>query len=327
MNHLNHLTRTTRRGLRGVLTVLMVLGLVGTAGAQSAEVVEYYHLDALGSVRAVTNQSGAVVRTHDYRPFGEGENPAAGSEPTRFTSKERDAESGLDYFGARYYASRTGRFTTVDPLMGTELALVDPQRWNRYSYVGNRPTRLLDPDGRGWASALFKVGKAVYKGADIASEFYGLYEDAKTLVASDSTLSQRAWAGLSLASEIWSPVSLGDAKAGASFAVKHSDDVSSIVRRSADAGTLAIGRGTDLAKVGAVKPGEYAIIFEATGVTQIDWKTNAGRLRDAMSQGRPIRDVSPGDKNGLFLNLERRLLEDRGWSFDQATGLWMPPGS
>ena len=70
---------------------------------------------ALGSVRAVTNASGAVVRTHDYRPFGEGENPTAGTDPTRFTGKERDTESGFDYFGARYYASRSGRFTTVDP--------------------------------------------------------------------------------------------------------------------------------------------------------------------------------------------------------------------
>jgi RHS repeat-associated protein len=146
MHHLNHLTRTTRRDLRGVLTVLMVLGLAGTAAAQTAEVVEYYHLDALGSVRAVTNQSGTVVRTHDYRPFGEGENPAAGSEPTRFTGKERDAESGLDYFGARYYASRSARFTTADPAhVGGNI--FDPQSWNAYAYARNNPLRYTDPSG------------------------------------------------------------------------------------------------------------------------------------------------------------------------------------
>jgi RHS repeat-associated protein len=229
MEYQNLLMRHVRTACH-VVAVLMVLGFVDTAGAQSAEVVEYYHLDALGSVRAVTNQSGAVVRTHDYRPFGEGENPAPGSDATQFTGKERDAESGMDYFGARYYASRTGRFTTVDPLMGTELALVDPQRWNRYTYVGNRPMRLVDPDGRGWASALFKVGKAVYKGADIATEFYGIYEDAKTVVARDSTPGERAWAGLSLASEIWSPVSIGDAKGLASFALRHSDEAGAVSR-------------------------------------------------------------------------------------------------
>jgi RHS repeat-associated protein len=132
--------------VRHVAAGLMFLGFAGTAGAQSAEVVEYYHLDALGSVRAVTNQSGAVVRTHDYRPFGEGENPAAGSEPTRFTGKERDAESGLDYFGARYYASRSGRFTTVDPghVGGT---IFNPQSWNGYAYALNNPLRFVDPLG------------------------------------------------------------------------------------------------------------------------------------------------------------------------------------
>jgi hypothetical protein len=53
-----------------------------------------------------------------------------GSPPVLCT-EERDAESGFDYFGARYYASRLGRFTTVDPALNIEAALADPQRWNR----------------------------------------------------------------------------------------------------------------------------------------------------------------------------------------------------
>lgn len=52
------------------------------------------------------------------------------------------------YFGARYYASRTGRFTSIDPVITLEQNLVDPQRWNRYAYVRNNPTRYVDPDGR-----------------------------------------------------------------------------------------------------------------------------------------------------------------------------------
>ena len=111
-------------------------------------VTEYYHLDALGSVRAVTNAGGTVLRTHDYHPFGEGVGVAAGTNPARFTGKPRDVETGLDYFGARYYAQGTGRFTTVDPVLEVEQGLVDTQRWNRYSYVSNRPTSRVDPDGR-----------------------------------------------------------------------------------------------------------------------------------------------------------------------------------
>lgn len=64
----------------------------------------------------------------------------------QFTLKERDIETGLDYFGARYYGSTQGRFTSVDPLMASGL-VVDPQSWNRYSYSSNNPLRFTDPTG------------------------------------------------------------------------------------------------------------------------------------------------------------------------------------
>jgi RHS repeat-associated protein len=93
-------------------------------------------------------------------PFGEeipasyGVRPAIGGYGAtdgvkkRFTGKERDLESGLDYFGARHYQNQSGRFTSTDPVLDTEQALVDPQRWNRYTYVRNNPFRYVDPDGR-----------------------------------------------------------------------------------------------------------------------------------------------------------------------------------
>jgi len=66
----------------------------------------------------------------------------------KFTQKERDTETGLDYFGARYYASTQGRFTSVDPANITGRHVVNPQRWNLYVYVNNNPLALFDPDGR-----------------------------------------------------------------------------------------------------------------------------------------------------------------------------------
>ena len=63
-----------------------------------------------------------------------------------FTSKERDAETGLDYFGARYFSSAQGRFTSVDPLMASAHAS-NPQSWNRYAYALNNPLRFTDPNG------------------------------------------------------------------------------------------------------------------------------------------------------------------------------------
>ena len=70
-----------------------------------------------------------------------------------FTGKERDAESGLDYFGARYYGSAMGRFTSPDPKMFPH-DLTDPQSWNKYGYTRNNPLRYTDPDGEDWQDAL-----------------------------------------------------------------------------------------------------------------------------------------------------------------------------
>lgn len=69
----------------------------------------------------------------------------------KFTGKERDAESGNDYFGARYYASSMGRFLSPDWAAKIEpvpyAKLDDPQSLNLYAYVRNNPLTRFDPDG------------------------------------------------------------------------------------------------------------------------------------------------------------------------------------
>lgn len=65
-----------------------------------------------------------------------------------FTGKERDAESGNDYFGARYYASSMGRWMSPDPGKINKKHLANPQKWNKYAYVLNNPLALFDPDGQ-----------------------------------------------------------------------------------------------------------------------------------------------------------------------------------
>ncbi len=116
--------------------------------------------DQLGTPRMVLDESGALanVKRHDYLPFGEELQAGMGGRTTaqgygggdgirqQFTRKERDLETGLDYFGARYYASTQGRFTSVDPLMASGMA-VDPQSWNRYAHAANNPLRYTDDDG------------------------------------------------------------------------------------------------------------------------------------------------------------------------------------
>src|SRR6202035_3442774 len=69
----------------------------------------------------------------------------------KFTGKERDSESGLDNFGARYFGSSLGRFMTPDwavkPTTVPYAKFGDPQTLNLYSYVENGPLNRIDPDG------------------------------------------------------------------------------------------------------------------------------------------------------------------------------------
>ena len=66
-----------------------------------------------------------------------------------FTGKELDGETGLDYFGARYFSGAQGRFTSPDP-SNLSVDWMDPQSWNRYAYAGGNPLRRVDQNGLWW---------------------------------------------------------------------------------------------------------------------------------------------------------------------------------
>jgi RHS repeat-associated protein len=124
------------------------------ASRQGAGGTSYLTTDTLGSPRVVTDNRGSAIARHDYLAFGEelsigrGQVSAYGAGALRqqFTGQERDSESGLDFFKARYYSSAHGRFTGVDPL-ATSARPPNPQTWNRYAYVINNPMRFIDPTG------------------------------------------------------------------------------------------------------------------------------------------------------------------------------------
>ncbi len=110
-----------------------------------ANALHYYLSDHLGSTSIVVSSVGAIEEESDYSPFGtESIVMTGGANHYKFTGKERDAESGLDNFGARYDSSSMGRFMTPDPLGGEK---IDPQTLNKYSYVRNNPINLIDPTG------------------------------------------------------------------------------------------------------------------------------------------------------------------------------------
>src|SRR5436190_20224575 len=114
-----HGRRGTIRLVRAAAFSTTVLSTIGTAAAQSTDVVTYYHTDAIGSVRMITDANGQVLERHDYLPFGQEGTPPS-SERRLFVGKERDQETGLDYSGARYYSAQSGRFTSPDPIAANE---------------------------------------------------------------------------------------------------------------------------------------------------------------------------------------------------------------
>jgi RHS repeat-associated protein len=114
--------------------------------------VHYYFSNHLGSASVITSAIGGSPQQTDYYPYG-GIAFTSGSDPNhyKFTGKERDSESGLDEFGARYYTSAFGRFMTPDwetkPTDVPYANFGNPQSLNLYSYVENNPTTVGDPDG------------------------------------------------------------------------------------------------------------------------------------------------------------------------------------
>jgi len=127
------------------------------------EATYYYHPDHLGSVSVVSNHRGEPYERVEYLPFGEiwieeADPATAGYIPFRFTSKELDEETGLYYYGARYYEPATSRWMSPDPA-GFELinpmdedgepragySVIEALNW--YAYVSNNPVKYVDPTG------------------------------------------------------------------------------------------------------------------------------------------------------------------------------------
>ncbi|MDX1999251.1 MAG: RHS repeat-associated core domain-containing protein, partial [Thermoanaerobaculia bacterium] len=110
----------------------------------------HYTLDHLGTPRLATGNGGTTLAYHAYFPFGEEvTNPGQNAQRMKFTGHQRDNVGGgltddLDYMHARYGTPMTGRFLSLDPVLGYP---ENPQSWNRYAYVRGNPLKFVDPDG------------------------------------------------------------------------------------------------------------------------------------------------------------------------------------
>jgi RHS repeat-associated protein len=181
--------------------------LAADFGGAVASGTQYLFADTLGSTRMVITStktsagtSTCVTSRLDYLPFGyevpgsvglrqnvteacAGQSLSTYSDDPvfrqKFTGKERDAETGLDYFGARYMSSAQGRFASADPLPWVhwqngskedrerfEQFIANPQNMNVYVYVRNDPLSSVDPDGEDVYVVAYTVGNNVHGGDD-----------------------------------------------------------------------------------------------------------------------------------------------------------------
>ena len=107
--------------------------------------IYYYHSDHWGSASWITKSSGEPVQYIHYMPYGElwkNQQRTPYNERFKFTGKERDEETGYDFFGARNYTSAASIWLSVDPL-ADKYPGISP-----YAYCAWNPMRYVDPDGR-----------------------------------------------------------------------------------------------------------------------------------------------------------------------------------
>jgi RHS repeat-associated protein len=137
----------------GLLSVIRPLlgAAVPNPPTRVGEQVLHATLDQLGSLRLLTDSTGAVAEYNGYFPFGQDRYGNGGANRIRFTGNERDdwgdsnGENDLDYLMARSYQPSLVRFLQVDPLPGS---ITSPQSLNRYAYVMGNPLLYVDPTGR-----------------------------------------------------------------------------------------------------------------------------------------------------------------------------------
>jgi RHS repeat-associated protein len=131
---------------------------------KSTNGVFYYFSDHLKTASVITDSSGNIKSESDFYPWGgELQFVANDSNHYKFTGKERDSETQLDYFGARYYSNGLGRWVSADwsptPIPVPYADFGDPQSLNLYQFVGGNPASKADPDGH-WPTLLAPVAEA-----------------------------------------------------------------------------------------------------------------------------------------------------------------------
>ncbi|MCU7886525.1 MAG: RHS domain-containing protein, partial [Candidatus Thiodiazotropha sp. (ex Lucinoma annulata)] len=268
---------------------------------KTAQGYAYYQNDHLGMPQQLIQKNGAKVWGGEFRAFGElvTESGTWGNR-LRFPGQYFDQETGNYYNYFRDYDPTSGRYVQEDPV-GLYAGL------NTYNYVSANPIVNGDPEGLicgtgACAAAAVAITRCIVTCTAVAAAM-----DAATGSCDFKNSAKHCVTDCLLP---WNWFKFGKTGVGAGGAKR---------------GTTVIGRTKDLDNL---KKGERPLmdrLKDNTGSHKDKWRRNDSVLRDEMSKGKPIRDASPGDKSGQWLNAERNTLKNRGWTFDSKTNYWMPP--
>jgi RHS repeat-associated protein len=283
--------------------------------------VLYYHHDQLGSTRLLTSSSGNPAETISYSPYGTPTITSGSTQtPLLYAGEYTDPATGLIYMDARWYDPTTAQYLSIDPLQ----ALTGQP----YNYANDNPTNLTDPTGldaeTGGGGLLDTIGTGLLAvGSDVACTAApeavvdcGEAADADTAFAGDVIDDVE---GDAASEEAAADEELGNLGCGPTNAAEEG---------AGGLSRLVIGRTSDLEAPGALEPGEYTLLDQLPdqGSPQANWTQNSSVLRGELRNGvTQIRDASPGNTGGQFLNAERNILINRGWTFDPSTNMWNAP--
>ena len=166
---------------------------------EGSDTTRYFtHTDHLGSVTAVTDSDGTLVWNNEYLPFGD-EAKTTNSRFAMFTGKQKDVDTGLFYYNARWYDASLGRFVSQDPIRSGV---------NWYAYANVNPLKYTDPTGLDTKGIKFALN---------AGLIGGVSTDIKLSIDDDGNL------GLSVS--LAAGVSTPDLSATVSGTVSNADDI------------------------------------------------------------------------------------------------------
>jgi len=175
---------------------------IGDAMGDSTPWEKYVLENNIGSSMFLLDENAAMVNEQEYYPFGETSFGSYGKKKYQYCGKERDSESGLYYYGARYYLPWLCRFASVDPLKD-KYAFYTP-----YQYAGNKPINFIDLDGLEEASNGTSAVSVSGQGKDAApTSSTAVNTIAPIPLASDNNINASKPTSINSTSKPFSPAS------------------------------------------------------------------------------------------------------------------------